>query len=118
MVTDVHFSSGDYPNKPTSQAPTPLRRGHQHNNNQMILTTPTKDQAIAIPPGFSDTSNQDDFNKMTLGEQMQQCDDEQYVVKDKAEDAARPKNKWMILAAAMDTSLTLPIQIQSSKHLL
>ena len=42
---------------------------------------------------------------MTLEEQMQQYDDEQYAAEDRAEEAVRPKSECEILAAAMDSSL-------------
>ena len=48
----------------------------------MIPPTTTKDQAYNIQPniptGHSDTSDQDDFNKMALEEQIQQYDEECY----------------------------------------
>ena len=143
MVIDVHkTSSSDYPTKLTSTVSLPSGRDHQHNSNQTIPTTITKDQAIDIPPGFFDTSddtatttatnqcnptiltittnrqlrvatiieNQEDFYEMTLEEQMQQYDDEQYAVEDRAEEAVRPKSECEILAAAMDSSLfELPV---------
>lgn len=42
---------------------------------------------------------------MTLLEKIQQYDDKQYAVDDKAEEVARPKNEWEIAAAAMYNSL-------------
>ena len=65
MAIEVKPRSSDYPTKPTPPVSTPPHRDYQHNNNQVIPTTTTKDQAIAIPPGISksDTSDQD-FNWM------------------------------------------------------
>ena len=91
MAIDVNNpSSSDYPTKPTPLVSPPPHREYQHNNNHMIPTPTTKDQAISIPPGiskpdiptgYSDTSDQYDLNKMT-------------------QDAARPKSTWMLLVAA------------------
>ena len=65
MAIEVEPRSSDYLNKPTPPVSPPPHRDYQHNNNQMIPTTTTKDQAIAILPGISksDTSDQD-FNWM------------------------------------------------------
>ena len=42
---------------------------------------------------------------MTLEEQIQQYDDEQFVAENRAEEGARLKNEWAIATAAMDNSL-------------
>ena len=60
MEIDVNKpSSSDYLTKPTSQAPPPPCRDHQHNKNQPIPTTTAKDRPNAnknnqdaIPPGI------------------------------------------------------------------
>ena len=85
MANDVNKPSfSDYTTKSKSQAPPPPCRDHQHNKNKIIPTITTQDQASAISSGISDTSN-------------------------RAEEEARPKNKWIVLAAAMDSALFAPI---------
>ena len=55
MAIDVNKpSSSEYSTKPTSQAPPPPCRDHQHNKNQTIPTITTQDQAFD-----SDTCDQD-----------------------------------------------------------
>ena len=53
---------------------------------------------------------------MTLEEEMQQWEDEHYTAEDRVEEAARPKSEWMILAAAMDSSIFEPIPPTRTTH--
>ena len=83
MATDVHkLKPTNYSTNLTSPVSPPPYRDHKYNNNQTIRTITTKDQATNvppdIPPSFSNTSNQDNFNKKTLEEQMQQYDEKYY----------------------------------------
>ena len=109
MANDVKLRSSDYPTKPTPPVSPPPHRNYQHNNNQMIPTTTTKDQATNVPPdiptGHSDTSNQDYFD-LPPGI----SDNSDHNFNKMTQDAARPKNKWMLLAAAMDTVIFASIK--------
>ena len=81
------------------------------------LTSQAPPPTIVIPPGYFNTSdditmttatitkNQDNFYEMTLEEQIQQYDDEQYAVEDRIEEVVRLKGECEILAAVMDSSL-------------
>ena len=83
MAIDVNKpSSSDYPTKPTPPVSPPPCRDHQHNNNRTIPTITRKDQAIDISHGFSNTSDQEDFNKMTL----EQYDEKSYNYFDNIDD--------------------------------
>ena len=97
--------------KLTSQQSPPPGRDNQHNNNQTILISTTKDQDIDIPPNVfnyntatttattaDQNRNQKDLLKMTL-EEIQQWEEENYKAEDRAEEAVNPNSNWIILAA-------------------
>ena len=102
MAIDVHEpSSRDYSTKPTSPVSTPPCRDHQHNNNQIISTITTK--VHNVPPDISPGifASKDDF---------QLWEDEHYEAEDRAEEAARPTSKLILLAAALDADIFAPIE--------
>ena len=66
MANDVKSRSSYYPTKLTPSVSPPSHRDYQRNNNQTIPTTTTQDQAIDVPPGISDTFDDNDEHKITL----------------------------------------------------
>ena len=85
---------------------------HQHHLNQKNPSTTAREnesqlvidfkQKTAVAPS---NKNQDDAYEMTLEEQIQQYEDEQFAAEDRAEEAAWPISKWEKAAAILDASL-------------
>ena len=140
MGIDVNIpSSSDYPTEQTPPVSPLPHRDYQHNKKKTIPTTMTKDQdfdseAINVPSSISDTSNQD-FNWFTFDpttatttattvdqnrnqkessemtpEEFQQWEKEHYEEEDRIEQAAWPKSKWCLLAAALHADIYAPIK--------